>query len=108
MVRFRISRDNCRDALKIKAKAHCSRPLCWYFCWYRQAKRAAANFDIRDILKAVRQVEQFQLRIRNSKPLSSLHSQSTRTKSDSHRVSSSAISATSMSELRGSTPVRSQ
>jgi hypothetical protein len=32
--------------LKIQAKAHCSRPLCWYFCWYRQAKRTAANFDI--------------------------------------------------------------
>jgi hypothetical protein len=28
--------------LKIQAKAHCSRPL----CWYRQAKRAAANFVI--------------------------------------------------------------
>jgi hypothetical protein len=46
MVRFRISRENCRDALLIQAQAHCSRPLCWYFCWYRQAKRAAANFDI--------------------------------------------------------------
>jgi hypothetical protein len=25
---------------------HCSGPLCWYFCWYRQVKRAAANFAI--------------------------------------------------------------
>jgi hypothetical protein len=32
--------------MKIYAKAHCGRPLCWYFCWYRQAKRAAANFAI--------------------------------------------------------------
>jgi hypothetical protein len=32
--------------LKIQAKAHRSGPLCWYFCWYRQAKRAAANFAI--------------------------------------------------------------
>ncbi|WGS19912.1 MULTISPECIES: hypothetical protein [unclassified Bradyrhizobium] len=32
--------------MKIQAKAHCSDPLCWYFCWYRQAKRAAANFAI--------------------------------------------------------------
>jgi hypothetical protein len=32
--------------LKNQAKAHCSGPLCWYFCWYRQAKRAAANFAI--------------------------------------------------------------
>ena len=41
----RISPDDCHDVLKIQAKTHCSRPLCWYFCWYRQAKRAAANFD---------------------------------------------------------------
>jgi hypothetical protein len=46
MVRFRIFPESCRDELKIQAKAHCSGPLCWYFCWYRQVKRAAANFAI--------------------------------------------------------------
>lgn len=30
----------------MRAKTYCSRPLCWYFCWYRQAKSRPANFDI--------------------------------------------------------------
>ncbi|WP_426409660.1 hypothetical protein [Bradyrhizobium ganzhouense] len=34
--------------MKIQAQAHCNHPLCWYLCWYRQAKHAAANFDIPD------------------------------------------------------------
>jgi hypothetical protein len=34
--------------IEIQAKADCSRQLCWHFCWYRQAKRAAADFDIPD------------------------------------------------------------
>jgi hypothetical protein len=46
LVRFRILPGNCRDGLKIYAKTCCSGPLCWYFCWYRKAKRAAANFAI--------------------------------------------------------------
>jgi len=32
--------------LKIQVKAHSSRPLCWHFCWYRETKPFATNFDI--------------------------------------------------------------
>jgi len=32
--------DNSHDALKTQVKIHPSRPSCWHFCWYREAKRS--------------------------------------------------------------------
>lgn len=45
----------------MQAKAHCSGPLCWYFCWYREPK-VRGEFDIPN--ERIEQIAQGRRRVR--------------------------------------------
>lgn len=45
----------------MQAKAHCSGPLCWYFCWYREPK-VRGEFDIPN--EGIEQIAQGRRRVR--------------------------------------------